>query len=241
MSDTSVIISEQDQKVRARKNLTYLLLFAIVMFFVALSSAYVVSQSSADFWVHFRIPRAFYYSTAVIIVSSIAIQFALLSIRKGKVSAATGLLVLTLLLGGAFTLNQRSGWYELMSRGYFMVGKVIASGGEYGTDYTISRKGVDLQKVGDQFFLPTDLQHAKPMNAEMDDYQNTASSYFYILTVGHWVHLAGGLIVLMILVFKALRGRYSAENHTGIWQGTMYWHFLGGLWIYLLSFIAFVH
>ena len=75
----------------------------------------------------------------------------------------------------------------------------------------------------------------------IEDYQNTASSYFYILTVGHWVHLAGGLVVLMVLTFKALRGRYSPENHTGIWQGTMYWHFLGGLWVYLLLLIAFVH
>ena len=89
MSDASVSISEKDQKVRARKNLTYLLLFSIVMFFVALSSAYVVSQSSADFWVHFRIPKAFYYSTVVIIASSITIQFALVSIRKRQRNSST--------------------------------------------------------------------------------------------------------------------------------------------------------
>lgn len=233
--------SEQEHTARARKNLTYLLLFAIVMFFVALSSAYVVSQSSADYWVRFRIPTPFFYSTAVILASSLTIQMALWTIRKGKAQMAAVWLVITLLLGGAFTLNQRAGWYELMSRGYYMVGKVMNSGGAYGTDFTIIRKGEPLELMDGSYYLATDVQRAKPYNAEMEDYQNTASSYFYVLTVGHWVHLAGGLLVVLILAIKALMGRYSAENHTGIWQGTLYWHFLGGLWIYLLLFIAYVH
>ena len=43
-------------KVKVRKNLTYLLLFAIVMAFSGLLSAYLVSKGSVDFWVSIRIP-----------------------------------------------------------------------------------------------------------------------------------------------------------------------------------------
>ena len=76
--------SERDLKVRARKNVTYLLIFAIVMFFVALSSAYIVSKSSTDYWLSFRIPAAFWYSTALIAVSGLTVQMALWTVRKGN-------------------------------------------------------------------------------------------------------------------------------------------------------------
>ncbi len=240
MSDETAL-SEPDRKVRARKNLTYLLLFAIVMFFVALSSAYVVSKSSADYWVSFRIPVQFYRSTAVIIASSLTIQMALWLVRQGRARAASLWIAITLVFGLSFSFSQLSGWETLMSKGYFVVSKVMNGNGTYGTDFTIARKGVTVEFADGQYYLPTDTQHAKPLNAEMDDYQNTASAYFYVLTVGHWLHLLGGLLVLVILAVKSLMGRYSAANYTGIWQGAIYWHFLGGLWIYLLSFIAFVH
>jgi cytochrome c oxidase subunit III len=62
-----------------------------------------------------------------------------------------------------------------------------------------------------------------------------------VLTVAHWAHLLIGLVVLLVLLLRAAQGRYSAMENTGIWQGTLYWHFLGGLWIYLLLFLSFVH
>ena len=235
-------LTERDHKVRARKNLTYLLLFAIVMFFVALSSAYVVSKSSTDYWLSFRVPAAFYYSTATILVSSLTMQMALWTVRKGNGRGAALWLVVTLLLGIAFSFSQFSGWSEMASRRMSLVtDKITMTQGVYGEDYTISRRDVTLEQVDGQFYLPDDLAHAKPLNADMADFWNASSGYFYVLTVGHWIHLVGGLIMLAVLSIKALLGRYNAVYHTGVWQGTVYWHFLGGLWIYLLLFIASVH
>jgi cytochrome c oxidase subunit III len=241
MSDATATISEKDHQVRARKNITNLFLFAIVMFFVALSSAYVVNQSNAVYWVTFRIPQMFYYSTAAIVLGSITVQLALGSARRGNRQLLLVFLLTTLVFGGAFTYCQFKGWGELLANNYAVSGKLSWSKGEYGVDYSIARKGIVMEKVGDQFFLPTDTQRAKPLNAEMEDYKNNASSFFYVLTGGHWLHLLGGLIAIIVLSIKAFLGRYTAEDHTGVWQGTMYWHFLGGLWIYLLLFIAFVH
>lgn len=235
-------ITERDNKVRARKNVTYLLIFAIVMFFVALSSAYIVSKSSTDYWLSFRVPVAFYYSTATILVSSLTVQIALWTVCKGNGRGAALWLVVTLLLGIAFSFSQFSGWSEMASRRMSLVtDKITMTQGVYGEDYTISRKGVALEQVDGQFYLPDDLARAKPLNADMADFWNASSGYFYVLTVGHWIHLLGGLIMLLVLSIKALLGRYNAAYHTGVWQGTVYWHFLGGLWIYLLLFIASVH
>ncbi len=241
MNGTTSSFGEQARISGARRNITYLLLFAIVMFFVALSSAYVVSRSSALYWVTFRIPRPFLISTAIIVVSSVAAQLGLVAVRRGQARAATGWILVTLLLGCGFTWFQRAGWLELIGSGNYMADKILRNTGAYGVDYTVARKGITLLQEGGSFFLPDDLQQAKPLNAEMEDYRNTSASYFYVLTVGHWLHLAGGLWVYIILALRSLMGRYSAEEHTGIWQGTMYWHFLGALWVYLLLFLTVVH
>lgn len=234
--------TERDHKVRARQNLTYLLLFAIVMFFAALSSAYVVSKSSTDYWLSFRIPDAFYYSTAFILASSLTVQMALISARKGNGRATALWLTITLVLGIAFSFSQFKGWTELVERKMSLVtDKITMTEGVYGVDYTVARKGLTLEQVDGQFYLPNDLARAKPLNAEMADFWNTASGYFYVLTVGHWIHLLGGLIMLVVLSIRALMGRYNAAYHTGVWQGAIYWHFLDGLWVYLLLFLAFVH
>jgi cytochrome c oxidase subunit 3 len=233
--------SETERMFRARKNLTYLLLFSIVMFFAGLSSAYVVSKGSTDYWVTFRIPKAFYYSTAIILASSLSIQLALVMAKRGKGRATAGLLVLTLALGIGFTWSQFKGWGELIDNGYNVVGKVMNAKGTYGTDFTILRKGLPLELADSSYYAADDPQHTRPLNAEIDEYKNTASSYFYILTAAHWIHLLVGLIALVFMAVNALLGRYTAEDHVGLWQGTLYWHFLAGLWVYLLSFLAFVH
>lgn len=241
MSEPLPVHNENERKVRARKNLTYLLLFSIVMFFAALTSAYVVSKGSADYWVQFPIPAAFYWSTALILVSSLTIQLALVAAKRGQGGRSAVLLLITLLLGVGFTWSQFKGWGTLVENGYNLVSKVMGAKGAYGTDFTIVHKGAPLELVDGNYFDSSDVQHIRPLNAEMDEYKNTASSYFYVLTGAHWVHLLAGLIALVFMAVKALLGRYSAQDHTGLWQGALYWHFLAGLWVYLLSFLAFVH
>jgi cytochrome c oxidase subunit III len=67
---------------------------------------------------------------------------------------------------------------------------------------------------------------------------NPHSSFFYLLTGAHAVHLLGGLLAL---AFLWLRSRRVLSNKTGFVAKrqaaadavTIYWHFMDGLWIYL--------
>jgi cytochrome c oxidase subunit III len=56
------------------------------------------------------------------------------------------------------------------------------------------------------------------------------SSFFYLLTGLHGLHLLGGIVAL---TYIALRG--LDEDHLPRWVGAtaLYWHFMDGLWIYL--------
>lgn len=227
--------------IKAKRNLTYLLFFSIVMFFAGLTSAYLVSKGSSNYWVLFKLPAPFWWSTAFILASSATVHMALAKARKGHKRAVAPWLLLTLGLGLCFTFSQFKGWGQLLDDGYALVGRLKSVNAEYGTDYTIERRGETLVKQGEAYYLPEDEAFSHPLNAEMDESLNTASSYFHVLTYAHFAHIIGGLIALAVMSVKALLGRYGRENYQGVWAGTWYWHFLAGLWVYLLLFLAYVH
>ncbi|MEO8589939.1 MAG: cytochrome c oxidase subunit 3 [Flavobacteriales bacterium] len=233
---------ERQRSFKSRRTLTWFLVFAIVMFFASLTSAYIVSKSGS-YWVNFRIPTAFYISTVLVLAGSVTVQLALATVRRGgNTKAVVPLLMATLLLGAGFTHFQRKGWSELVDRGNFWGrGNVMLNKGTYGVDYTFSRDGMTLVKEGDSFYLPTDLEHARPLNADLEEANNTSSSYFFTITLAHLAHLGFGLLSLLVMIAMAMRGRYTSDDHAGLWAGTVYWHFLGGLWVYLLLFLLFVH
>jgi cytochrome c oxidase subunit 3 len=62
---------------------------------------------------------------------------------------------------------------------------------------------------------------------------NPHSSYFYLLTGIHGLHLLGGLAALGVIFVQAWRGAYTPPASTAVNLTTMYWHFLAGLWIFL--------
>jgi cytochrome c oxidase subunit 3 len=238
--DTFTPEEELQRSTGTRKLVTWLIIFAIVMFFAGLTSAYVVSMSGG-YWVHITLPSAFHLSTVAILLSSVTVQAALVAGRKGRRSMVAPLLGITLALGLVFIWSQFQGWKELVTKGNFVVGKVLETAGEYGVDYTISKGGEELVLENGNFYLPSDGPEARPRNAELDEQRNVSSSYFYVLTAAHLGHLAFGLVSLLIMIVMAAMGRYTREYHAGLWAGTVYWHFLGGLWVYLLLFLSFVH
>lgn len=231
----------QARMAKAKRSITYLLFFSIVMFFAGLTSAYLVSKGGATYWVNFHLPKAFWWSTGFILVSSATMQMALGHARNDRRRQVAPFVLLTLVLGLSFSASQFKGWNDMLNDGYALVSRLKSLKGEYGTDYTIERRGLTLVKKGDEFFLPDDTDFEHPLNPEMDQVLNSASSYFYALTYSHFAHILGGLIALVVITIKAFMGRYGREEHQGLWAGTVYWHFLGALWVYLLLFLAYVH
>jgi cytochrome c oxidase subunit 3 len=67
---------------------------------------------------------------------------------------------------------------------------------------------------------------------------NPSSSFFYVLTAGHALHLFGGLFGLL-LVLHRLSGRVPTLRKSTIDAAAYYWHFMGVLWVYLLLLLQF--
>ena len=64
---------------------------------------------------------------------------------------------------------------------------------------------------------------------------NPSSSFFYLLTAIHGLHLLGGLVTWGRTSLKAWQGVYTAQSHLGVELCAVYWHFLLLVWLVLFG------
>lgn len=65
------------------------------------------------------------------------------------------------------------------------------------------------------------------------------TSFIYVLVLVHLAHLAGGLIVLLVVIYNHFKQRYRPGQMLGIELGVTFWHFVDILWVYLFLFLYF--
>ncbi|MEE2823046.1 MAG: heme-copper oxidase subunit III [Acidobacteriota bacterium] len=68
---------------------------------------------------------------------------------------------------------------------------------------------------------------------------NPSSSFFYVLTVTHGLHLLGGVGALLYVAWKIRRKNSKTSAATIMGVTALYWHFMDGLWIYLFGLLLF--
>ena len=67
---------------------------------------------------------------------------------------------------------------------------------------------------------------------------NPSGSFVYIFSGLHLAHLIGGLVFLLVVFLDTMSYKVHSKSMLAIEMCTTYWHFLGGLWIYLYLFIV---
>jgi len=67
---------------------------------------------------------------------------------------------------------------------------------------------------------------------------NPSSSFFYLLTAAHGLHLLGGIIALFYIVVRATQLATGIKKRVAVEVTALYWHFMDGLWIYLLILLT---
>jgi len=63
---------------------------------------------------------------------------------------------------------------------------------------------------------------------------NPSSSFFYLLTATHGLHIIGGLSALAYVDVKALRLQLGPGKRTAVDVSAVFWHFVDGVWIFLM-------
>ena len=196
-----------------KKQLLWVALAAISMFFASMLSAFIVEKADVGNWEDIVLPVFTIYSpefikdwfsyvfcivvpifetsTGIIILSSLLLFFIKPRLRKGK--SIFSLVVIVFILGLLFSCFQIKGWKELTDQGVYLTGPG----------------------------------------------SNVAGSFLYILTFTHLLHLFGGLVGLCISTIKSKQNLYSINNYLGLELTSIYWHFLTVLWIILYVFLKF--
>jgi cytochrome c oxidase subunit III len=70
---------------------------------------------------------------------------------------------------------------------------------------------------------------------------NPAGSFLYVFTGLHAAHLISGVIFLIIVLISTYKLKVHSQAMNIMEMATTYWHFLGGLWIYLFMFLLLNH
>jgi cytochrome c oxidase subunit 3 len=162
-------------------------LVSILMFFMALASAFIVLRRGSDAWVTVRLPPILWVNTLILIASSFTLEAARRRLSDSNASGFRTLWLLTTGLGVLFVTGQFVAWRQLVSQGVFLA-------------------------------------------------SNQASSFFYIFTGAHAVHLLGGVGALLYVSFRKLdKTRISLSAVAEI--TSYYWHFMDGLWVFLLALL----
>jgi cytochrome c oxidase subunit III len=161
------------------------LLAAVVMFFAALTSAFIVRRGMSNDWISTRMPHLLWLNTAVLLTSSIVLEMARRALKARQRESFNRLWTAGSILGVLFLAGQYGAWLQLRAQGIYLA-------------------------------------------------TNPSSSFFYVLTAAHAIHLVGGVMALLYVSMQAFRLRLGPGKRTAIDVSAMYWHFLDGLWIYLL-------
>lgn len=65
-------------------------------------------------------------------------------------------------------------------------------------------------------------------------------SCFFTMTGFHGAHVTGGVILLACILIQAMRGKYTAENHSSVELAGLYWHFVDLVWIILFTVVYLI-
>lgn len=109
-------------------------------------------------------------------------------------------------------------WNELLQNRLALVLSAVLAGVFI---YTQWLAGVDLGENQNMYFTGS---HA-------------ASSFIYVFAGLHIFHLFTGVIFLIVMLVASFRYKVHSKSMTKMEMLTTYWHFLGGLWLYLYLFL----
>jgi len=120
------VMKQENKRIHPHKFTLWIALASIIMMFTGLTSAYIIKRNLAN-WITFELPQIFWYSTAVIIISSITIIISRNYFRQRQMKQYRLWLAITLILGIAFVLMQYIGFTQLWHSGITLTKNVSFS------------------------------------------------------------------------------------------------------------------
>jgi cytochrome c oxidase subunit 3 len=122
----NIVMNEQRKRIHPHKFTLWVGIASIVMMFAGLTSAYIVKRNLAN-WITFDLPLIFWYSTVIIILSSLTIMVGRNYFKQGEMAKYRQCLTITTALGILFVIMQTIGFINLWNNGITLTRNVSFS------------------------------------------------------------------------------------------------------------------
>jgi cytochrome c oxidase subunit 3 len=121
-----LVMTDQRKKIHPHKFTLWIAIGSITMMFAGLTSAYIIKRNQPN-WLEFQLPVVFWYSTAVIVASSITMWLAARAFREKAMLKYRQMLMATFFLGVLFIGLQVTGFVQLWRQGITLTKNVSIS------------------------------------------------------------------------------------------------------------------
>ena len=111
----STLVMKQRNKIHPHKFTLWVGIGSLLMMFAGLTSAYIVKRNLAN-WQTYDLPQFFWYSTIVILISSVTMYLAQKAFKQREMKKYRSLLIVTLVLGVLFIVFQVLGFQQLYAK-----------------------------------------------------------------------------------------------------------------------------
>lgn len=182
-------LTNRSEKVRPNNPQRFLLwigIASIVMTFAGLTSAYLVKRANAN-WLEFSLPKVFWISTLVIVLSSGVMHFAVKAYKERSIKKYRILITFTGILGLLFCVLQFAGFNMLKGKGI----RIVGTGSNPAASFIGVIAGLHILHVlGGIVALAVVI--AKSYNTKMKSYssvlvENTATYWHFVDVL--WIYL----------------------------------------------------
>ncbi len=99
----------------------------------------------------------------------------------------------------------------------------------------LAATGITLTILMGSAFLAGHVDEYLTLWPKFQPSTNAYGSVFYTITTLHALHVLIGIIVLGFLLWRLLAGHYGAARPEPIETGTLYWHFVDVVWVFVFS------
>ncbi|MDX2046767.1 MAG: heme-copper oxidase subunit III [Chitinophagaceae bacterium] len=115
------VMSVQRKKIHPHKFTLWVAIGSLVMMFAGLTSAYIVKRGQGN-WQLLELPQVFWYSTIVILLSSLTVQMAIKAFKEREMMRYKWLVTITAILGVVFLAMQVYGFLSFEQKDIKLVG-----------------------------------------------------------------------------------------------------------------------
>ena len=126
--------------------------------------------------------------------------------------------------------------YELMNGKVYLLGKEIS---DFEGNFMFKQE-VEIKIINQEWYRMQEELNSNQY-AEFFQTANVSSSFVWVMTFIHFVHLLFSLVGLSVVYNRSKKGSYGVENVAGLKAISIFWHFVGVLWLYLYIFLEFIN